>query len=155
MTAPLIDIADAVVAALNTAANPAPPNPPGPPAEPVFAQPFTAVRKVLPVYDLAELAGVHVTVVPRGADVTGATRSASQYDLHVDVGVQKKLGADLEAETAGMLALVDQIATFLARRPMGGAAWVRAANDQAYLPDHLADKRLFTSVLTVTYRMMR
>jgi hypothetical protein len=110
---------------------------------------------VLPAFELADLADVHVTVVPKGLEVTGATRSACQYDFHVDVGVQKKLGTDLEAETAAMLAFVDEIATFLRRKPVAGAAWVRTANDPAYAPDHLADKRVFTSVLTVTYRVMR
>ena len=155
MGAPIIEIADAVVAALNAAANPVQPDPPAPPAEPAFSESFTAERKALPAFDLAELAGLHVTVVPKAADVTGATRSQCQHDYHVDVGVQKKLGADLEGETAAMLALVDQIAVFLRRRPMAAAAWVQTTNDPAYLPDHLAEKRVFTSVLTVTYRMMR
>jgi hypothetical protein len=155
MGAPIIDIADAVVAALNTAGHPAQPDPPAPPVESAFSESFTAERKALPAFDLADLAGVHVTVVPKAADVTGATRSQCQHDFQIDLGVQKKLGADLEGETAAMLALVDEIATFLRRRAMAGAAWVRTANDPAYLPDHLADKRLFTSVLTVTYRAMK
>jgi hypothetical protein len=150
VTAPIIDIADAVVAALNAAANPDPPV-----GEPAFSQPFTAVRKVLPAYELADLAGVHVTVVPKGVDVTGASRSACQHDFQVDVGVQRKLGTDLEGETAAMLVLVDGIATFLRRRAMAAAAWVRSANEPVYSPDHLAEKRLFTSVLTVTYRVMK
>ena len=149
MGAPIIDIADAVVAALNAAANP------DPPGEPGFSQAFTATRKALPSFDLADLAGLHVTVVPKAVDVSGATRSLSQHDFQIDVGVQKKLGTDLEAETAAMLALVDEIAAFLGRRAMAGGAWVRSANEPVYSPEHLAEKRLFTSVLTVTYRLMK
>ena len=138
-----IDIADAVAATLND------------PGEPGFSQPFTADRKALPAFDLADLAGLHVTVVPKGVEVTGATRSLSQHDYQIDVGVQKKLGSDLEAKTAAMLALVDEIAAFLRRRAMAGAAWVRSVNEPVYSLEHLAEKRLFTSVLTVTYRLMK
>ena len=141
--ATIIDIADAVAAALND------------PGEPGFSQSFTAVRKALPAFDLADLAGLHVTVVPKGVEVTGATRSLSQHDYQIDVGVQRKLGSDLEAETAAMLALVDEIAAFLGRRAMAGAAWVRSVNEPVYSPEHLAEKRLFTSVLTITYRLMK
>ena len=146
MGAPIIDIADAVAAALNA------------PGQPGFSQPFTAARKALPAFDLADLAGLHVTVVPKGVEVTGASRSLSQHDFQIDVGVQKKLGTDLEAGTATMLALVDEIAAFLRRRPLAGAPgamWVRSVNEPVYSPEHLAEKRLFTSVLTVTYRVMR
>ena len=143
MSAPIIDIADAVAAALNA------------PGEPGFSQSLTAERKALPAFDLADLAGLHVTVVPKGVEITGASRSLSQHDYQIDVGVQKKLGSDLEAETAAMLALVDEIAAFLRRRSMAGAAWVRSVNEPIYSPEHLAEKRLFTSVLTVTYRAMR
>ena len=60
--------------------------------------------------------------------------------------------------TAAMLALVDEIAAFLKRRSLAGApgaAWVRSVNEPVYSPEHLAENRLFTSVLTVTYRVMK
>jgi len=142
----IIDIADAVAASLNA------------PGEPGFSQAFNAARKALPAFDLADLAGLHVTVVPKGVEVTGATRSLSQHDHQIDVGVQKKLTTDMDTETATMLGLVDEIAAFLRRRPLAGvpgAAWVRSVNEPVYSPEHLAEKRLFTSVLTVTYRLMK
>jgi len=43
-----------------------------------------------------------VTVVPKGVEITGAARSLSQHDYQIDVGVQKKVGADLEADVAGL-----------------------------------------------------
>ena len=144
--ATIIDIADAVAATLNA------------PGEPGFSQSFTAERKALPAFDLADLAGLHVTVVPKGVEITGASRSLSQHDHQIDVGVQKKVGSDLEADVSALCGLVEEIAAFLARRPLTGvpgAAWVRTANEPVYSPEHLAEKRLFTSVLTVTYRAMK
>ena len=146
--ATIIDIADAVAATLNA------------PGEPGFSQSFTAERKALPAFELADLAGLHVTVVPKAVEVTGASRSLSQHDYQIDVGVQKKFsaGSELEADVAALCGLAEEIAVFLRRRPLAGvsgAAWVRSANEPVYSPEHLAEKRLFTSVITVTYRLMK
>ena len=144
--ATIIDIADALAATLNA------------PGEPGFSQSFTAERKALPAFELGDLAGLHVTVVPKATEIAGASRSLSQHDVQIDVGVQKKVGSDLDTEVAALCGLVEEITVFLRRRPLTGvpgAAWVRSANEPVYSPEHLAEKRLFTSVLTVTYRLMK
>jgi hypothetical protein len=143
------DIADAVTAELNGA-------PTG-----TFGQAFTAQRRVLPVFELADLAELKVTVVPKGLRITGATRSVSQYEITIDIGIQKKLAPgnkDLDTEVATLGTLVDEIADYLRRRPLSqvpGAAWVSITNDPIYAPEHLLEQRVFTSVLTVTYRAMK
>jgi len=144
------EIADAVAAELNAAA-------PGS----VFSQTFTAQRKIVPAYELSELTDLKVTVVPKAVEITGSTRAASQYEITVDIGIQKKLppgsgDGDDQVETLGTL--VDQIAEYLRRRPLPGApfaAWVGITNDPVYAPEHLLEQRVFTSVLTVTYRAMK
>jgi len=142
----VIDIADAVATELNAAA-------PG-----TFSEAFTADRKVLPAHELSNLADLKVTVVPKAVEISGSTRSASQYDITVDIGVQKKLGKDLDSEVPVLSTLVDEIADYLRRRPLSAAAfavWVRTVNEPVYVPEHLAAQRVFTSVLTVTYRAMK
>ena len=139
----IIDIADAVVTELNAA-------PAG-----TFDPAFTAARRVLPEFDLAELAELKVTVVPKAVEISGSMRSVGQFDFQIDIGVQKKLGKDLDTETAGLCGLVDGIAGYLRRRSLAAAphaVWVRTQNDPVYAPEHLAEQRAFTSVLTVTYR---
>ena len=139
----IIDIADAVVAELNAA-------PAG-----TFDPAFTALRRVLPEFDLPELAELKVTVVPKAVEINGSTRLASQFDCQIDIGVQKKLGKDLDTEVAELCGLVDGIAGYLRRRSLAAAphaVWVRTRNDPVYAQEHLADQRAFTSVLTVTYR---
>lgn len=141
----IIDIADAVASELNAA-------PAG-----TFDPAFTAVRRVLPEFELAELAELTVSVVPKAAEVSGATRITSQFDTVIDIGVQQKLGKDLDAEVAALCSLVEAIAAYLRRRPLTDAPhalWVRTLNDPVYAPEHLAGERTFTSVLTVTYRSM-
>ena len=137
------DIADAVVTELAGGA---------------FSQPVSAVRRVLPEYELADMKDLRVTVVPAAMEISGASRSLSQHDVRVDVGIQKKLGKNLDTEVALLLGLVDEIAEFLKRRPLQTApwaVWVRTLNEPVYAPDHLAEKRLFTSVLTLTYRVLK
>lgn len=144
-----LDIADAVVAELNAA-------PPG-----AFDLSFTAARRVLPVFDLVEMADPHVSVVPRAVEIAGATRSASQHDVRIDVGIQQKLapdGVDVDQQVQPLCGLVEQIADYLRRRALQAmpfAVWVRTANDPIYAPEHLAQFRQFTSVLTLTYRILR
>lgn len=140
------DIADAVVVEINGA--------PGG----TFSQTFTAVRKVLPLFELSELAELKVTVVPKSVTITGATRAASQYEITVDIGVQKKVGKDIDTDLVALGTLVDEIADYLRYLPLAnvpGAAWVSIANDPVWAPDHLAEQRVFTSVLTVTYRAVK
>ncbi len=140
------DIADAVAAELNA-------------AEPdTFGQTFTAVRRVLPAFELADLADLKVTVVPKAVQTSGASRSLTQLDVSIDIGIQKKLGSDLDTEVATLGALVDTIGDYLRRRPLAAAryaVWAGAKNEPVYAPEHLAEQRVFTSVLTVTYRMLR
>ena len=139
-----LDISDAVVAELAGA-------PPG-----TFALSFTPRRRVLPQFELGELKDLHVTVVPRAVEITSATRAHSQHDVQIDIGVQKRLGKELESEIEPLVELVEQIAAYLGRRPLGSipAVWVRTANDPIYAAEHLAEDRVFTSVLTVSYRLM-
>ena len=140
------DIADAVTAELNNA--------PGG----TFSESFAARRLVLPEFELADLAQMQVTVVPKSMQISGGTRAASQYEIGVDIGVQKKLGKDLDTEVAQLGTLVDEIADYLRKRPLAGAtfaAWTGINNEPIYAPEHLAEQRVFTSVLTVTYRAMR
>ena len=142
----VIDIADAVTTELNVA------------PEGTFSLALVAVRKVLPVYELAELTDLKVTVVPKRMQISGGTRAASQYEISVDIGVQKKLSSDMETEVTALGTLVDQIIDYLRQRPlsaMPGVSWLNTVNEPVYAPEHLAEQRVFTSVLTVTYRAIK
>jgi len=138
-----IDISDAVVAELAGGA---------------FSQSFTPQRRVLPEYELADLKDLQVTVVPATVETSGASRTLSQQDVRIDVGIQKKLGKDIDTEVPELCGLVDEIAEFLNRRTLQAApqaVWVKTANEPIYAADHLAEQRTFTSVLTLTYRVMK
>ena len=142
MTTTIIDIADALVAELNGNA---------------FSRTFTAARAYYPTVELADMSVLHVTVVPKSKSTTPINRISDQEDLAIDIGVQQRFsaGADPIAEADGLMAFVDEIAAFLNRRPLAGLpalAWLGTDNENVYSPEHFAQFRQFTSVLTVTYR---
>jgi len=143
----IVNLADAVVEQINSA------------PEGTFSETFTAARHYRPEFELKELSEVRVSVVPRKIDITNISRQANQYDVAIDVAVQKKVNAaDLEQLDA-LMALVEQIADiFRLRRvplPDGSALWGKTENDPVFAPEHLETKQVFTSVLTLTFRIAR
>ena len=138
----LIQIADAVVTCLEGGA---------------FSQSFTPVRRYRPVFKLEELATLRVSVVPKEFEDEQETRDSSREELVVDVGVQKKLADHTDvAEIDALMALVQEIIERLKAVPLEGVPAVRTkiANKPAFVPDHLDENHVFTSVVTVTYQML-
>jgi len=134
-------IADAVAAELNAA------------PQDTFELSFDAQRTVLPSFELAELAELKVSVVPKAVEMTAASRTMSQCDVQIDIGIQKKLGKQIDTEIEPLMELVERIAAYLRGRQLQAfpnAVWVRAENEPVYAPEHLAEQRVFTSVLTLT-----
>ena len=138
--AQITDIADAVVAVLNGQ---------------TFSQPVTAVRAYRAAFDLQEMKDLHVTVVPKGVELVTAGRGVAQSDVQIDIGVQKKLATGYDAEIDALMGLVQEIAEFVrATRQFGDAVWVKSENTPIYSQEHLGELRQFTSVLTLTLRVM-
>ena len=120
-----------------------------------------AKRMVLPIHDLSQLRELTISVVPRGVQVQSITRKLSQYDCQVDIGIQQKLTVpqdQVDTAVHGLSRLVQQIGEYLQRQPltdMPYAIWIKVENVPIYDPDHLANQRVFTSVLTLTYRITK
>lgn len=138
------DIADAVVAALNAQ---------------TFTPTFSTERRLLPVFDLAEAGDqARVTVVPRSVAIAGGTRTENVFDVAVDVGVQRRIDVEDTAQGDALLDLVEQIGDALRLKRLPGypeAAWVSLEHEPVLAAEHLERLRVFTSVLTVTYRVRR
>lgn len=139
----VVQVADAVVAALNGA---------------TFSQPVSAVRSYLPQFELAEMDELHVTVVPKAVEIAGASRGSAAYDYKIDVAVQKRFQTGDAAELDPLLHLVEEIADhFRLKRLEGypGAAWTKTEYAALYAPEHMENLRQFTSVVTLTFRVLR
>jgi hypothetical protein len=135
----LVELAEAVVAALNHA------------ELAVHAQ-----RHYRPVYDLAQLRELKVSVVPRSITIAGISRGVNQFDAAVDVAIQKKIAADSELD--GLMNRAEQVSDlFRLKRlaAMPSALWLKTENSPIYSPEHLEQHRVFTSVLTLSFRVIR
>ena len=136
----ITDIADAVVAALNGH---------------TFSQVLTVARAYRPVFELQDMKDLRVTVVPKAVELTTAGRGLAQSDVQIDIGVQKKLADTDDAEIDALMGLVQEIADFIrATGRFGDAAWIKTDNAPIYSQEHLGELRQFTSVLTLTLRVM-
>ena len=145
-----IDIADALVAELNAEA--------AKPSGGVLGTPFVAERHYRPQFDLADLKALRVTVVPKAVAIASLGRASNQHDIAVDVAVQKKVDPADIAELDGLMLLVERISDFFRLRRLSAlpaAAWIKTENAPVYSPEHLEQHRVFTSVLTLTYRGVR
>lgn len=120
-----------------------------------FSVPFTTERVAIPEFDLAAMQELHVTVVPRQVDSEVLDRGRDAHDVKVDVAVQKKVASIANEEIDPLLALVQEVADFLNRRNLDNAVWKKTENNPVYSPEHLREMRQFTSVLTITYRVVR
>ncbi len=139
----IIALADAVVAGLNA----------GP-----FSLPFTVQRGYRPAVALPDLAAVKVTVIPKSLTITAASRADGFYDCAIDIGVQRKVNPDDPAELDALMRLVEELGDHLRGTKLDGftaAVWLALENDPIFAPEHLEKERVFTSVLTVTYRVRR
>jgi len=139
----IVDIADAVVTELNAG---------------TFSQTFRAARHYRPQFRLEEMKDLHVTVVPKGVEATTVSRSGVQYDISVDVAVQKKLEKETNTDLDPLMNLAEEIANFFRLRRLTqypGASWLRSENDPAWSPGHLEELGQFTSVLTLTFRVVK
>ena len=144
----IIRIADAVVAALNGA---------------TLSQPLTAVRHYLPEFDLKEMGELHVSVVPAELDEEIADRARDRAEYKIHIAIQKRVakqdppGLDTAAIDE-LMRLVEEIDDLMRHKPLTGypdAHWTKSENKPIYDPKHLQEHGQFTSLLALTFRVMR
>ena len=119
-----------------------------------FSQQFEPKMLVLPSFESAELEVLRVSVVPRTLEIERVTRASSKYTVGIDIGIQKRIVGTPEETVAEMGALVDEIADFLKSTDLSqfpAAQWHSLVHDPLYVPEHLLQKRTFTSVLSLKY----
>lgn len=142
MPALAVTIADAVVARLNAGG---------------YSLPLSATRSYRPISDLRDLAELRVTVWPRLAKAqTPATRGgAKQRDFEIDIGFQQRVAETTTAIDA-LVALVEEVGDSFAGQLIADTAMVIEEETAPIAdPDHLHERKVFTSVLTLTFRAVR
>ena len=132
------DLLDAVAAALNAV---------------VWGEPVTIGKTYLPEVDRTELATLHVAVVVQSMALETLSRSARRWVYKVDVGLQKRVDPADAAEIDRLMGLLETIGEQLTGAQlstMPGAVCTGCENEPPYSPEHLAQKRVFTGVVTLT-----
>jgi hypothetical protein len=138
----ILDIADAVVAALNSG---------------TFSQPVVAERHYQPRFELSEMTNLKVSVVPRSLSSRSLDRGRDSFDYQIDVAVQQKTDMS-QAALDALMTLVEEIADHFRTQPLAGYPQARCTevkNEPVYALEHLDELRQFTSVLTLTFRVWR
>ena len=157
-TAKVMDVVDAVIVRLNQQPTP-------------FFLPFTACFTCQPLYDIKELTdGLKITVLPSNEADTVLNRVKSQEDVDIDVGIQEKLTgskSNVDNRFRDLQALAEQFKTLLKLpNPPDGlgplslpnntntfATWLGMVPRPLWHYPHMLESRVFTRVLTFTYRL--
>lgn len=138
----IVALADAVVSELNAKA---------------WSLPFVARRLYRPRFEPADLGTLQVSVVPRALVIEAASRALDSREYRLDVAVQQKLDAESADQADRLLGLVEEIARhFRLRRPaaMPSALCVKVENEPVYAVEHLDELRCFTSIITLSFRLV-
>lgn len=138
----ITDAVDAVVSLLNAHS---------------FSKAFTAVKSYQPDYTMKNLATLKVTVTPRAIAVETISRGKFLNSIQIDVAVQQKPAQLANTDLEALLDLVGEIVTYLSNRDLAttpACYWTRTENDPIYAPEHLTEFRSFTSVITLTYKVV-
>lgn len=122
-----------------------------------FSQAFTATRNYLPLFELSEFKTLRVTVMPGTTTLETRSRQTCQQDSTIEIAIQHKL-ADCENTTIDpLLGLVEEIADHFRFRRFStpDVIWIKTENEPQLAQEHLDQFRVFTSLLTLTFRALR
>jgi hypothetical protein len=141
MSVNTIQISDALVAALNGGS--------------FSSKQFIAKRSVLPLFELKDLSDLQVTVIPRNVEISILSRDKNLYEHTIDVAIQKKVDKPIEVEFDSLVAFVFELAQAIGGYDLRsfGALYSGIDIKPLYSLDDLAQDGVFTSVLSVKYKM--
>lgn len=124
-----------------------------------FSIPFESQVLLKPLFDLMELGDLKVTVVPVSLGLEKIARGMSSGQYEIDIAIQQKLPAeDMDAVIESLMELVLEIASCLANSPIEyesskHTTAIKTEIKPIYSMEHLAEYKVFTSVVTVTCKV--
>ena len=128
-----------------------------------FSATFTAVRLDDPTFDAQDVETVTVAVVAREEEEETATRTTVSVAITVDVAILQHVtvaeGSTIEAACEPLKNLVQSMREYVRFKNLGsvganGASWMKTANKPLLDPVQLREKRIFFSLLSITYELL-
>jgi hypothetical protein len=121
-----------------------------------FALAFTAIKTLFPFYELKDLANLKVTVVPKSVNIATATRSSSEFDYQIDIAIQKAVKSPDDAEVIALTELALAIAKSFRNKiyqDIGAVCFIQSI-DPLYSVEHIQPPSVFTSVITLNFKII-
>lgn len=146
MLATIIDIADATVSQIQSA------------AVTLDIDPANVARIYIPQWDLEDLGELRISVVPRVMEFMPLDRATNKLHGIIDVAVQKKCSGRDESLIDPLVTLVEQIADLFRLKRLDAFVAARCVKvEQAVLvsQEHWQELNLFTSLITLTFETAR
>lgn len=114
---------------------------------------YGAMIYFAPEFALDSIENLIVAVVPKGIEFTAHSRSENEKIVKIDIGVMKKCS---DGEIESLLDTVQNICDRFARLRLGNtrALCVKVENNPVYAPEHLLQRKQFTSVITLTFKII-
>ena len=148
MAARILELADAVVAAINAA---------------TLSQSVTATRSPFVDETLVSLTEIKVSVAPGKRSRELASRASDDQTLEIDVGVQQKLGTINNTTVDPLVLLQEEIEATIYRQRLttDTASWLCIAvetldgAEPGYATEHLRTPRCFTGVSRFRFRKLQ
>lgn len=122
--------------------------------EAALLQTVTAARRYVVDFDLKEMTTARVSMVPSAVREAMQSRGTDVIEIDIDVAVQKR--AITSEECDALMALTDQIVALFRFVDIGDDTAKNTAVDRRFIYDQegLQDKRLFTSIATMTFKLI-
>lgn len=122
-----------------------------------FSLPFRAERFYHPELALPENKELRVAVAPKGVTREMLDRNRQKRDVEVYIAVMKKYTRGTPEEVDPLMHLAEEIGDFFTGKMLVStppALWVKTVHDPATAIEHMEKLRQFTSLLTVTFRIV-
>mgnify|MGYP000072067502 CR=1 FL=1 len=114
-----------------------------------FLTEYNAEVQYFPTFDLRDLDDLRVVVVPNSTEYKTVSRERHEEILKVQIGFLKR---GSEENLDDLLRIVEKIGLGFLNRKLGGATCVCVAYNPIYSPEHLRERRQFTSIIELTFR---
>lgn len=130
-----------------------------------LSQSLTVSRAYRPVRNLEDMpeGTWYATVMAPRVDVASATRGRDQHDYTTEIAVQTKLGSEAASDLDPAMLLMEEVVDLFRGTTCGttGAKCLSGGADSGadvialYLPEHVQQKRAFTGVVRLQWRLWR